>query len=98
MLGLRTTAKDPKLLLVQMTMPGMSDATVCTAQSWFYLRRSETIQNLPPALFTLMKSTEPWSDDYYPMDVEAALHAAGFANVVTEEADHRHRAVLGLKP
>ncbi|MCX7595477.1 MAG: class I SAM-dependent methyltransferase, partial [Fischerella sp.] len=27
--------------------------------------RSPVIQNLPPVLFTLMKSTEPWSDDYY---------------------------------
>lgn len=26
-------------------------------------RSSKTIQNLPPVLFTLMKSTEPWSDE-----------------------------------
>lgn len=26
---------------------------------------SKVIQNLPPALFMLMKSTEPHSDDYY---------------------------------
>jgi len=30
--------------------------------------RSEVIQNLPPALFTLMKSTEPHSDQYYTHD------------------------------
>ena len=58
--------------------------------------RSKTIQNLPPALFTLMKSTEPWSDVYYAMDVEAAMCAASFSHVETREADHRHRAVLGL--
>ena len=61
-------------------------------------RRSKTIQNLPPALFTLMKSTEPHSDLYYQMDIEAALRDAGFQHVVTKEADHRHRAVLGLAP
>lgn len=62
------------------------------------MRRSKTIQNLPPALFTLMKSTEPFSDLYYAMDVEGAMRMAGFAHVETREADHRHRAILGLAP
>uniref|UniRef100_UPI002612C525 class I SAM-dependent methyltransferase n=1 Tax=Acaryochloris sp. IP29b_bin.137 TaxID=2969217 RepID=UPI002612C525 len=31
---------------------------------------SPVIQNLPPTLFTLLKSTEPWSDDYYTFDME----------------------------
>ena len=60
--------------------------------------RSATIQNLPPALFTLMKSTEPWSDEYYAYDLEDAMRRAGFGDVVTVEADHRHRAVFGLAP
>ena len=60
-------------------------------------RRSKTLQSLPPVLFTLMKSTEPWSDEYYAMDLEGAMHEAGFAHVETAEADHRHRAVLGLR-
>jgi hypothetical protein len=47
-------------------------------------------------LFTLMKSTEPWSDLYYQMDVEGAMRDLSFAHVETREADHRHRAVLGL--
>lgn len=57
--------------------------------------KSKTIQGLPPAIATLMKSTEPHSDSYYAYDVEAAMTAAGFKSVVTREADHRHRAVLG---
>lgn len=58
--------------------------------------KSETIQNLPPALFTLMKSTEPWSDEYYSYDVEEAMRDAGFEAVITTEADHRHRAIFGI--
>ncbi|KAF8064673.1 hypothetical protein HT031_003475 [Scenedesmus sp. PABB004] len=58
--------------------------------------RSRTIQNLPPLLFTLMKSTEPWSDEYYSFDLEAALRVGGFASVETTEADHRHRTVFGI--
>ena len=43
----------------------------------------------PPAL------PEPWSDVYYSFDMEAALEEAGFKDVYTVEADHRHRAVFG---
>lgn len=60
--------------------------------------KSPVIQNLPPVLFTLMKSTEPWSDDYYTLDVEATMQAVGFEHVVTEASDPRHRTILGRKP
>lgn len=59
--------------------------------------RSKTIQNLPPVLATLMKSTEPWSDVYYAFDVEGAMAAAGLRNVTTVAVDHRHRAVMAVK-
>ncbi|GIL89469.1 hypothetical protein Vretimale_18892 [Volvox reticuliferus] len=59
--------------------------------------KSATIQNLPPFLFTTMKSTEPWSDEYYSFDVEAAMRDAGFREVVTVETDHRHRCVMGIR-
>jgi len=42
--------------------------------------------------------TEPWSDEYYSFDLEAAMRAAGFEDVYTVEADHRHRAVFGSVP
>lgn len=60
--------------------------------------QSPVIQNLPPVLFTLMKSTEPWTDDYYMFDVEAALQTAGFEHVITVASDPRHRTILGQKP
>lgn len=59
---------------------------------------SPVIQNLPPVLFTLMKSTEPWSDDYYTFDVEAAIQAVGFSYQTTVASDPRHRAIIALKP
>lgn len=60
--------------------------------------KSPVIQNLPPVLFTLMKSTEPWADDYYTFDVEATMQAVGFEHVVTVASDPRHRTILGRKP
>ncbi|MFB2976138.1 class I SAM-dependent methyltransferase [Microseira sp. BLCC-F43] len=60
--------------------------------------KSPVIQNLPPVLFTLMKSTEPWSDDYYTFDLEAAMQKVGFENIVTVPSDPRHRTIIGHKP
>ena len=59
---------------------------------------SPVIQSLPPVLFTLMKSTEPWSDDYYTFDVEAAIAEAGFVYQTTVASDPRHRTLIGIKP
>ncbi|MEM8502066.1 MAG: class I SAM-dependent methyltransferase [Cyanobacteria bacterium P01_D01_bin.1] len=58
---------------------------------------SPVIQNLPPVLFTLMKSTEPWTDDYYTFDVEMALRDAGFECVITIASDPRHRTLVGRR-
>ncbi|MEM7762163.1 MAG: class I SAM-dependent methyltransferase [Cyanobacteria bacterium P01_A01_bin.40] len=59
---------------------------------------SPVIQNLPPVLFTLMKSTEPWSDDYYTFNVEAAIKQVGFDFQTTLASDPRHRTIIGIKP
>ncbi|WOD39545.1 class I SAM-dependent methyltransferase [Nodosilinea sp. E11] len=59
--------------------------------------QSPVIQALPPVLFTLMKSTEPWSDDYYTFDLEAALQAAGFESLVIVPSDPRHRTLVARK-
>jgi ubiquinone/menaquinone biosynthesis C-methylase UbiE len=60
--------------------------------------KSPVIQNLPPVLFTLMKSTEPWSDDYYTFDIEASLGELGFEPAVTVASDPRHRTIVARKP
>ncbi len=60
--------------------------------------KSPVIQNLSPVLFTLMKSTEPWSDDYYTFDIESALQSVGFEYKITVASDPRHRTILAQKP
>ena len=58
---------------------------------------SPVIQNLPPVLFTLMKSTEPWSDDYYTFNIEQSLEETGFNYQTTVASDPRHRTIIGIK-
>ena len=59
--------------------------------------KSPVIQSLPPALFVLMKSTEPWSDDYYTFDLEGAIKETGFEYKTTIASDPRHRTVIATK-
>ncbi|HEY9658418.1 MAG TPA: class I SAM-dependent methyltransferase [Allocoleopsis sp.] len=59
--------------------------------------KSPVIQNLPPVLFTLMKSTEPWSDEYYTFDMEAAMQSVGFEVITTVASDPRHRTIVARK-
>ncbi|MEA5571656.1 class I SAM-dependent methyltransferase [Calothrix sp. UHCC 0171] len=60
--------------------------------------KSPVIQNLPPVLFTLMKSTEPWSDEYYTFNIEATLEDIGFESALTVDSDPRHRTIVAKKP
>ncbi|MGB3534946.1 MAG: class I SAM-dependent methyltransferase [Microcoleaceae cyanobacterium] len=59
--------------------------------------KSPVIQNLPPVLFTLMKSTEPWTDEYYQLDVETTLQEIGFDHQTTVATDPRHRTIIATK-
>jgi ubiquinone/menaquinone biosynthesis C-methylase UbiE len=58
---------------------------------------SPVIQGLPPVLFTLMKSTEPWSDDYYTFNIEEAIQDIGLEYKTTIPSDPRHRAIIAVK-
>ncbi|CAK9259820.1 unnamed protein product [Sphagnum jensenii] len=60
--------------------------------------KSKVIQSLPPAVFTLMKSTEPHSDEYYLLDLDGAMKEIGFINVTSVLTDPRHRTVTGTVP
>ncbi|KAF6176088.1 hypothetical protein GIB67_000182 [Kingdonia uniflora] len=60
--------------------------------------KSKILQELSPVLFTLMKSTEPYLDEYYLTDLEDVMKEAGFVNACTLLTDPRHRTVMGTVP
>ncbi|PIA30442.1 hypothetical protein AQUCO_05500011v1 [Aquilegia coerulea] len=60
--------------------------------------KSKILQELSPVLFTLMKSTEPFLDEYYLTDIEETMRQAGFVNIKTTLTDPRHRTVMGIVP
>ncbi|KAK2983715.1 hypothetical protein RJ640_016619 [Escallonia rubra] len=60
--------------------------------------KSKILQELSPVLFTLMKSTEPFLDEYYLTDLEGTMREAGFVNVLTSLTDPRHRTVTATVP
>ena len=55
-------------------------------------------QELSPVLFTIMKSTEPFLDEYYLTDLGKVMREAGFINVNTVLTDPRHRTVTATVP
>ncbi|XP_068650581.1 uncharacterized protein [Aristolochia californica] len=60
--------------------------------------KSEILQGLSPVLFTLMKSTEPFLDEYYLLDLDHAMREVGFENVSSLLTDPRHRTVTATVP
>jgi ubiquinone/menaquinone biosynthesis C-methylase UbiE len=51
-------------------------------------------QTMPAAIMTLLKSTEPFLDQYFALDLEAELRNAGFHEVTSRPCSPRHRAVV----
>lgn len=60
--------------------------------------KSKILQELPPVLFTLMKSTEPFLEEYYLTNIEEVTEEAGFINVRNVLTDPRHRTVTATVP
>ena len=58
---------------------------------------SEVIRRLPAPIATLLKSTEPYLEEYFRLDFPAALQAAGFHGVRREAADPRHRVLVATR-
>ncbi|MDM7937070.1 MAG: class I SAM-dependent methyltransferase [Cyanobium sp. CZS 48M] len=52
------------------------------------------IRAMPPALATLLKATEPYLEDYFRLDLPAALAEAGFTAIRRVASDHRHRVLV----
>lgn len=58
---------------------------------------SSVLQALPAPVATLLKSTEPYIEQYFGLDMEAALHAAGFHALEVSACDPRHRVIACLR-
>uniref|UniRef100_A0A6V7QWM1 Methyltransferase type 11 domain-containing protein n=1 Tax=Ananas comosus var. bracteatus TaxID=296719 RepID=A0A6V7QWM1_ANACO len=73
----------------------LTDNSVILTLRFFFLTFT---QELSPVLFTLLKSTEPFLDEYYLLDLEETMREAGFVNVNTILTDPRHRTVTATVP
>lgn len=58
---------------------------------------SSVLQRLPAAVATLLKSTEPYIEDYFRLDMPAALERAGFQDLQVSACDPRHRVIACLR-
>lgn len=56
--------------------------------------QAEAFTTMPPYVLTLLKSTEPYLDQYFALDLEQALVDAGFAPPVVASNSPRHRTVI----
>ncbi|NET32479.1 MAG: class I SAM-dependent methyltransferase [Cyanothece sp. SIO1E1] len=56
--------------------------------------KSEVFATMPPYVLTLLKSTEPYLDEYFALDLEQAIAAAGFAQSSITCNSPRHRTLV----
>ncbi|MEH2161125.1 MAG: class I SAM-dependent methyltransferase [Nostoc sp.] len=55
---------------------------------------SEVYQKMPAYILTLLKSTEPYLDEYFALDIQQAIVEAGFQTPTITNNTHRHRTVI----
>jgi len=56
--------------------------------------KSEVHKKMPPYILTLLKSTEPYLDEYFSLDIEQVLIEAGFNAPTITPNSPRHRTVI----
>ncbi|UIE37954.1 class I SAM-dependent methyltransferase [Leptodesmis sichuanensis] len=56
--------------------------------------RSEVFARMPPYILTLLKSTEPYLDQYFALDIEQAIDDAGFERPTITCNSPRHRTIV----
>ena len=56
--------------------------------------QSEVYAKMPPYILTLLKSTEPYLDQYFGLDIEQALVDSGFARPTITCNTVRHRTIV----
>lgn len=59
--------------------------------------QSEVLQKMPAFVFTLLKSTEPYLDEYFALNLDEAFREAGFSPPFVELNSPRHRTLIGRK-
>ncbi|MEB3291118.1 MAG: methyltransferase domain-containing protein [Leptolyngbya sp.] len=60
--------------------------------------QSEVYQQMPAFVLTLLKSTEPYLDQYFALDMAAEFESAGFERPTVTQNSPRHRVIVGRKP
>lgn len=56
--------------------------------------QSEQFKKMPPYVFTLLKSTEPYLDEYFTLEIEQAIIDAGFYPPTINFNSPRHRTII----
>ncbi|BAZ22485.1 type 11 methyltransferase [Kalymmatonema gypsitolerans NIES-4073] len=56
--------------------------------------KSEVHKKMPPYILTLLKSTEPYLDEYFSLDIQQVLIEAGFNAPTITANSPRHRTVI----
>ncbi len=56
--------------------------------------KSEIFAKMPPYVKTLLKSTEPYLDEYFSLDLEEMIAAAGFTQPTVTFNSPRHRSIV----
>ena len=59
--------------------------------------QSEIYSQMAPYILTLLKSTEPYLDEYFTLDISSALITAGFQPPTITPNTPRHRTVISQK-
>lgn len=56
--------------------------------------QSEFLQRIPPYVLTLLKSTEPFLDQYFSLDIAQTIEQAGFQTPTIKYNSPRHRTII----
>jgi ubiquinone/menaquinone biosynthesis C-methylase UbiE len=56
--------------------------------------KSEIYKKMPTYILTLLKSTEPYLDEYFSLDIEQVLIEAGFLSPTITNNSPRHRTII----
>ena len=56
--------------------------------------QSEVYAKMPPYVLTLLKSTEPWFDEYFSLDLDEVIAHSGFTRPTITPSTPRHRTIV----